>query len=70
MRVSRLRLAERGVVIWICIATSRMIVFPPKGSALDKACAFGVVVAVLMAAGMLMGYVDTGVLLQLIAVFK
>ena len=47
-----------------------MIVFPPKGSALDKACAFGMVVAVLMAAGTLMGYVDTCVLLQLIAVFK
>ncbi len=44
--------------------------FPPKGSALDKACAFGVVVAVIMAAAMLLGYVDTGVLLQLIAVFR
>lgn len=44
--------------------------FPPKGSALDKACAFGVVVAVIMAAGMLLGYVDPSILLQFVAAFK
>ena len=58
------------MVIWFCIATSQKIVFPPKGSALDKACAFGVVVAVIMAAGMLLGYVDPSILLQFVAAFK
>lgn len=47
-----------------------LTVMPKKGSALDYALAFAVVVFVILATGMLLGYVSTDVTLQLITAFK
>ena len=63
-------IAERSVVACLCCHNGAMNMIPEKGNALDWALAFSIVLVVVAAVAMLLGFVSIDVLLQVVSALR